>query len=117
MTKTNYIILFILLMLPASARSINSYDFSDTIKVVKGQVSNYYIPVHDTYQITGRITDTDGNPLSGATVMFFASPSHCNTNADGVYHLTATDTDLHLYVYYPGKDFANVIRKRSDRTT
>jgi hypothetical protein len=61
------------------------------------------------------VTDTDGKPLSGATVMFFASPSHCNTNTDGVYHLTATDTDLHLYVYYPGKDFANVIRKRSDR--
>ena len=115
MTKTNYIILFILLMLPASARSINSYDFSDTIKVVKGQVSNYYIPVHDTYQITGRVTDTDGKPLSGATVMFFASPSHCNTNTDGIYHLTATDADLHIYVYYPGKDFANVIRKRGDR--
>ncbi len=87
----------------------------DSIKVVKGQVSDYYIPVVTQYDITGTVTDEQGKPLAGATVMFFASPIHCNTDADGRYTLTATDHDVHLYVYYPGKDFANIIRTTADR--
>jgi xylan 1,4-beta-xylosidase len=102
-------------MLPALARSINSYDVSDTVKVVKGQVSNYYISVHHTYEITGCVIDEKGTPLEGATVMFFASPCHCNTDAHGNYHLIASDEDLSLYVYYPGKDFAKVTRKKDER--
>ena len=48
----------------------------DSIKVVKGQVSDYYIPVVNQYEITGTVVDEQGNPLEGATVMFFSSPVH-----------------------------------------
>ena len=88
----------------------------DSVKVVKGQVSDYYIPVVTTYEISGTVTDSQGKPLDGATVMFFASPVHCNTDANGHYHLTCTDADTHLYVYYPGRQFVNVVRKSSEHT-
>ena len=61
------------------------------------------------------VVDEQGNPLEGATVMFFSSPVHCNTDAEGRYKLKATDNDVHLYVYYPGKSFANVKRAVADR--
>lgn len=61
------------------------------------------------------VVDEQGNPLEGATVMFFSSPVHCNTDAEGRYKLKATDNDVHLYVYYPGKSFADVKRAVADR--
>ncbi len=98
-----------------SALAGNALPPEDSIKVVKGQVSDYYIPVVNQYEITGMVVDEQGNPLEGATVMFFSSPVHCNTDAEGRYKLKATDNDVHLYVYYPGKSFANVKRAVADR--
>lgn len=95
------------------AGSASSPD--DSIKVIKGQVSDYYIPVVKQYEITGTVVDEQNRPLEGATVMFFSSPLHCNTDAKGHYKLTATDNDVHLYVYYPGKAFANVKRAAVDK--
>lgn len=85
-----------------SALAGNALPPEDSIKVVKGQVSDYYIPVVNQYEITGTVVDERGNPLEGATVMFFSSPVHCNTNIEGRYTLKATDNDVHLYAYYPG---------------
>ena len=79
----------------------------DEIKVVKGQISDYYIPVVKEHIITGKVTDDTGRPIEGATVMFFASPIHCNTDADGSFSLKATDADSMLYVYYPGMVLEN----------
>lgn len=87
----------------------------DSLRVVKGQVSNYYIPVVNEYQLTGRVTDGSGKPLQGATVMFFASPVHCNTDAQGRFSLKATDADLHLYIYYPGMKMSNLMRTKNQR--
>ena len=98
-----------------SALAGNALPPEDSIKVVKGQVSDYYIPVVNQYEITGTVVDEQGNPLEGATVMFFSSPVHCNTDAEGRYKLKATDNDVHLYVYYPGKSFADVKRAVADR--
>ncbi|EFS31886.1 family 43 glycosylhydrolase [Bacteroides sp. D2] len=98
-----------------SALAGNALPPEDSIKVVKGQVSDYYIPVVNQYEITGMVVDEQGNPLEGATVMFFSSPVHCNTDAEGRYKLKATDNDVHLYVYYPGKSFADVKRAVADR--
>ena len=98
-----------------SALAGNALPPEDSIKVVKGQVSDYYIPVVNQYEITGMVVDEQGNPLEGATVMFFSSPVHCNTDAEGRYKLKATDNDVHLYVYYPGKSFADVKRAIADR--
>lgn len=93
----------------------NALPPDDSIKVVKGQVSDYYIPVVNQYEIIGTVVDEQGNPLEGATVMFFSSPVHCNTDAEGRYKLKATDNDVHLYVYCPGKSFADVKRAVDDR--
>ena len=98
-----------------SALAGNALPPDDSIKVVKGQVSDYYIPVVNQYEITGTVVDEQGNPLEGATVMFFSSPVHCNTDVKGRYTLKATDNDVHLYVYYPGKSFADVKRAVADR--
>ena len=80
----------------------------DSIKVVKGQISDYYIPVVETRTIKGVITDESGNPLEGATVMFFASPMHCNTDKNGRYAITGAPNDRRLYVYYPGKKIVDI---------
>ncbi len=87
----------------------------DSVLVVKGQVSDYYIPQVTEYQVTGTVLDQQGRPLQGATVMFFSSPIHCNTDSQGHFSLTATDHDTHLYVYYPGMAFANVVRDLAQR--
>ena len=94
-----------------AAPSIAANAQGDSIKVVKGQVSDYYIPVHKEYHISGTVTDEQGKPLEGATVMFFSSPVHCNTDAKGRYTLKCTDGDRHVYVYYPGMEFGNVMRE------
>ena len=101
---------------PAFAGGALSDPIVDSIRVVKGQVSDYYIPVQTTYEVSGVVTDEIGQPLDGATVMFFASPIHCNTDSKGHYSMTATDGDRHLYAYYPGKAFANVFRTANQHT-
>lgn len=102
--------------LPAMSLQAKSSHPNDSVRVVKGQVSDYYIPVNTSYVVSGIVTDEEGRPIEGATVMFFSSPLHCNTNARGEYRLTATDGDKHLYVYYPGKEFAHAMRGKEQRT-
>ena len=87
---------------------------SDSVKVVKGQVSDYYIPVVQQYTVTGVVTDQEGHPLEGATVMWLYSPAHSNTDSLGRYSLIATDTDRDLCVHYPGMEQAIVRRKAAD---
>ena len=48
---------------------------NDTVKVVKGQVSDYYIPVVTSYDVTGMVTDASGHPLEG-TAPPTAIPMH-----------------------------------------
>ena len=86
---------------------------TDSIKVVKGQVSDYYIPVVTQYDVTGIVTDEQGFPLEGATVMWLYSPAHCNTDVQGRYSLVATDGDTKLCVHYPGKEMTIVTRDAS----
>lgn len=79
----------------------------DSVRVVHGQVSDYYIPVSTERTVTGTVSDESGRPLQGATVMFFASPIHCNTDSDGRFAITGSEHDRHLYVYYPGKELVS----------
>ena len=88
---------------------------NDSVKVVKGQVSDYYIPVVTDYQVTGVVTDLQGRPLDGATVMWLYSPAHCNTDAQGRFSLTGTDHDSLLCVHYPGKEMTMVTRQTGQR--
>ena len=81
----------------------------DSIKVVKGQVSDYYITVTQDRIVKGHVLDTNRQPLTGATVMFFASPMHNTTAHDGSFAIKGAKNDVHLYVYYPGKKIVNRI--------
>ena len=86
----------------------------DSIKVVKGQISDYFITVTKTRTVRGIVRDEDGKPLEGATVMFFASPMHCTTGSDGSYAIKGGEADLRLYVYYPGKKIVDMPLEFSD---
>ena len=88
--------------------------FAQAAKVVKGQISNYYIPTTHERMIKGIVTDAKGHPLEGATVMFFASPIHCNTDIEGRFELKGSDDDRHLYVYYHQKKLYNQILQLAD---
>ena len=88
---------------------------NDSIKVVKGQVSDYYIPVVTNYDVTGTVTDEMGRPLEGATVMWLYSPAHDNTDTQGRFSLVGTDHDTLLCVHYPGKEMTVVTRSSGQR--
>lgn len=79
----------------------------DSVKVVKGQISDYYIPIIQKRTIEGTVRDENGRALEGATVMFFASPMHSTTDSNGRYAITGAENDRRLYVYYPGKEIAD----------
>jgi len=91
----------------ALATAVASASPEDSVRVVKGQVSDYYIPISKERTIRGIIVDENGCPLEGATVMFFASPIHCNTDKNGRFELKGSPNDRHLYVYHPGKELVN----------
>ncbi len=80
---------------------------TDSIRVVKGQVSDYFITVTPQHTIRGTVCGPDGRALEGATVMFFASPIHATTDADGRFSITGSPADTALYVYYPGMQLEN----------
>lgn len=106
-------VLFILFTTPATA--VGAYgNVSDSVKVVKGQVSDYYIAVNHQFIKKGKVVDSHGNPLEGATVMIYQSPMHCNTDARGEWSMKLTKGDTHLYVYYPGKGFKHQMADPTD---
>ncbi|MBR5674634.1 MAG: family 43 glycosylhydrolase [Muribaculaceae bacterium] len=88
---------------------------TDSVKVIKGQVSDYYIPVVTNYDVTGIVTDESGRPLEGATVMWLYSPAHDNTDTQGRFSLVGTDHDTLLCVHYPGKEMTVVTRSSGQR--
>lgn len=108
---------FILLIigLTLAALEAASASTADSVRVVKGQVSDYYIPVVTLRDVKGTVTDHDGNRLDGATVMFLYSPAHCNTDANGRFALRSTDNDSTLYVYYPGMEFRTMSVGKGDQ--
>ncbi len=92
-----------------------AHGTTDTVKVVKGQVSDYYIPVVTTHDMMGMVTDEQGLPMEGATVMWLYSPAHCNTDAQGCFSLVGTDNDSLLCVHYPGKEMTITVRQNGQR--
>lgn len=83
-------------------------ETEDSVKVVKGQVSDYIITLKKKKFRTGQITGPDGKPLEGATVMFQYSPVHDNTDENGIYRIIDGGYDTVLVVYYPGMEMAFV---------
>ncbi|MDR1918156.1 MAG: xylosidase, partial [Tannerellaceae bacterium] len=80
----------------------------DSLIVVKGQVSDYYITISQTSLLKGQLSDEQGQPLEGATLMFEASPVHCQTGKDGSFELLSNWRDSVLLAYYPGKEMRSV---------
>ena len=79
-------------------------DAKDSIIIVKGQISDYYITIPETHTVKGYVFDEEGIPIGDATVMFKASPIHCNTDSSGYYEITSGKQDTILMVYAPGKE-------------
>ena len=50
----------------------------DSVKVVKGQVSDYYIPVVNEYELTGIVTDEHDQPLGRPTQGANKEEKHSN---------------------------------------
>lgn len=86
---------------------IMAQEPEDSVIVVKGQVSDYYITVKKKKFRTGQVTGPDGKPLEGATVMFQYSPVHDNTDEKGMYRIV-DGSDSVMVVYYPGMEMAYV---------
>lgn len=100
--------LFLLLVLPMAFVSFGSRLQPDSVIVVKGQVSDYYITITKERVVKGTVQDRNGNPLEGATVMLKSSPVHCNTDIYGHYTIKVGPQDSLLFVYYPRMHYALV---------
>jgi TonB-linked SusC/RagA family outer membrane protein len=58
--------------------------------------------------ITGKVTDSDGNPLSGATVKVKGTSKGTTTNNDGVFVLKGVDDNATLEISFVGYETYNV---------
>lgn len=83
-------------------------EAADTVVVVKGQVSDYTITIRKKQYRSGLVTDMNGKPLEGATVMFQYSPVHANTDQNGMYRIVDGGYDSVMVVYYPEMEMAKV---------
>jgi TonB-linked SusC/RagA family outer membrane protein len=80
----------------------------------------------DKINVTGRVVDTTGSPLSGATVRIKVSGKATVANVDGSFSITANETDdievtflgFQPYTFAVAKDlsFQNIVLRRSQAT-
>ncbi|MBB3186610.1 family 43 glycosylhydrolase [Microbacter margulisiae] len=73
----------------------------DSVKVIKGQVSDYYIPVYKTMLLHGVVTNNQGVALKDVRVMIKNGAASACTDAHGAYHLEVVDNDTAFVFYYP----------------
>ncbi|MDE6858074.1 MAG: carboxypeptidase-like regulatory domain-containing protein, partial [Alistipes sp.] len=64
-----------------------------------------------TRNITGRVTDSDGEPLIGAVVEIVGTTRAAGTNIDGMYSLTNVPADATLKASFIGFE---PVEKRAD---
>ncbi|WP_243347200.1 family 43 glycosylhydrolase [Parabacteroides sp. FAFU027] len=74
-------------------------------KTVKGQISEYHIPVVQTYRLNGRITDEAGRALSDVRIMIKGDVVSANSDSQGNYSITIAPHNKALIFYYPGKSW------------
>ena len=56
----------------------------------------HHIAQHSTYHISGRVTDTEGEPLPGATISIKGKGTGAVTSVDGTYTLQLPGTGTYL---------------------
>jgi hypothetical protein len=77
-----------------------------TTKTVKGQITEYNIPVVETYRINGIVTDDTGLPVPNARVMVKYGVVSATSGSDGRFCIIVGPEDKALTCYYPGKIFS-----------
>ena len=80
----------------------------DSVIVVKGQVSDYYITVKKKRNFAQDRLPGLMASLLGATIMFQYSPVHDNTDINGMFCIMDGVSDSVLVVYYPKMEMAYV---------
>jgi hypothetical protein len=85
-----------------------------TIKVIKGQVSDYYITINQTALLHGKVQDNRGNPLHNVRVMVKHSPISAVTDEQGNYQLTVDNNDTLFVFYYPDKQWLEKKRQPNE---
>ena len=84
----------------------------DSVKVVKGQVSDYYIPVVNEYELTGIVTDEHDQPLGRPSsfandeeMLDYIEKTHLNYMWDGANPNSGLAPErIHLDGIYPQND-------------
>lgn len=84
----------------------------DSVKVVKGQVSDYYIPVVNEYELTGIVTDEHDQPLgrpasfaNDEEMLDYIEKTHLNYMWDGANPNSGLAPErIHLDGIYPQND-------------
>jgi TonB-linked SusC/RagA family outer membrane protein len=88
-----------------------TYTITDNFIVVKqkgdlssagGGVTQSVTEVDPPIDITGKVTDADGNPLTGATVKVKGTSKGTTTNNDGVFVLKGVDENATLEISFVG---------------
>lgn len=74
-------------------------------KTIKGQITEYNIPVVKTCQIKGVVTDSTGAPLPGAQLMVKYGVVSASSDAQGRFTMTVSPDDKVLVCYFPGMKF------------
>jgi TonB-linked SusC/RagA family outer membrane protein len=83
------------------------FTVSNNTIVIRQKATAVFQPADNISQpppidITGKVTDSDGNPLSGATVKVKGTSKGTTTNNDGVFVLKAVDEDATLEISFVG---------------
>jgi hypothetical protein len=92
---SNFILLFFLGFVMSNSQT----------KTIKGQITEYNIPVVKTYQIKGVVTDSSGAPLSGAQLMVKHGVVSASSDGQGRFTMTVSPDDKTLVCYSPGMKF------------
>jgi len=75
------------------------------IKIIKGQVSDYYITVDQTRLLHGKVTDTKGMSLANVRVMVKGNEVSTSTDSVGNYQMNVRQGDTVIVFYYPDKQW------------
>ena len=81
---------------------------STVTKTVKGQITEYNIPIVKTYRIQGIVSDSLGRPLAGASVMVKQGVASATSDDNGRFSITVGPDDKALVCYFPGMKFTEI---------
>lgn len=102
--KKIFILFAISILSCSSVFSRTAIPSNDSIVVVKGQVSDYFIKVNTNHTFEGVVLSPEGKPVEGATIMPLSSPIHATTDENGRFQLTIAVWENKLQIFHPDYD-------------